>query len=141
MPFNVTVNFIAVIIASVISFIVGFLWYGPLFGKLWMKLNNLSDKDIKKAKEKGMAGMILLSFIGTLITVYVFAILIGALGIGGSIAGGIQLGFWLWLGFLVATTLLGSVLWDNKPWALFLLNSAYWLLNLEVIAIILSFWS
>ena len=130
-------NYVGIIVASVVSFIVGFLWYSPfLFGNVWMKLNGVTKKDTEKAKKKGMTKMMLLAFIGTLVTASVLNILIIMSGVS-EISTAISLSFILWLGFIVATTLLGSVLWDNKPWGLFLLNGAYWLVNVEIISIIL----
>ena len=130
-------NYIGIIVASVVSFIVGFLWYSPfLFGNVWMKLNGVTKKDTEKAKKKGMTKMMLLAFIGTLVTASVLNILIIMSGVS-EISTAISLSFIIWLGFIVATTLLGSVLWDNKPWGLFLLNGAYWLVNVEIISIIL----
>ena len=31
-------NIIAIVVAAVVAFIIGFLFHGPLFGKLWMRL-------------------------------------------------------------------------------------------------------
>src|SRR5258705_12057280 len=31
-------NWIAIIIATVAAMVIGFLWYGPVFGKTWMAL-------------------------------------------------------------------------------------------------------
>jgi len=136
MPYNVVVSYLGILVATVVSFIFGWLWYGPVFGKTWMKLNNIGKKEIAEAKKKSMAGMMILKFIGTLITAYVLAILLGALAVS-SVGGAIQLGFWLWLGLILATTILGSVLWYNKPWGLFILNGAYWLINVELISVVL----
>ena len=138
MVFSIEVNWFPVIVASVVSFIIGWLWYGPLFGKTWMKLNKIDMKNIDANKKKGMGKMMILSFIGTLITASVLYILIGNTGVSG-IGEGIMLSFWLWLGFLASTTLLGSVLWDNKPWGLFVLNGAYWFVNLIVISLVLTY--
>ena len=32
------VNWIAIVIVAVFNMILGTLWYGPLFGKLWMRI-------------------------------------------------------------------------------------------------------
>ena len=132
-----SLSWLSVIIATVVAFLVGWLWYGPLFGKLWMKLNKIKQSDIKKAKQKGMAKMMILNLIGTLITAYVLAYLLLAVGASG-INDALTLAFWIWLGFLLATTFLGATLWDNQPWGLFLLNGAYWLVVLEIMAIVIS---
>lgn len=72
------VNWIAVVLGAVFSMLLGFLWYGPLFGKLWMRSIG------KKAEElSSNAGMYILAFLGSLVSAYVLAVLIGALGITG----------------------------------------------------------
>ena len=138
--FGGPVNLLGVFGVAVVSYIIGFLWYGPVFGKLWMKLSRLSANDIAKAKKKGMAGKFVLNFVGTFVSAFVFAKLIQVAGILTAAQGAI-LGFWIWLGFIAATTLLGSVLWDNKPWGLFVLNGLYWLVTLKVMGALLVLWS
>ena len=32
-------NYLSVVIAGVSAFILGWLWHGPLFGKIWMRLS------------------------------------------------------------------------------------------------------
>ncbi len=44
----VEVNWLAVLIATVASMVVGSIWYGPAFGKVWMKLAKVSEKDVEK---------------------------------------------------------------------------------------------
>ena len=131
------VNYLAVIIAAVVSLLFGFLWYGPIFGKAWMRLNGVTKKDIEASKKKGMVFPMFLHLIGNLISVFAFGVLAGSLGLVG-IGSYLVLGLILSVGFFLSTTLLGSVLWDNKPWGLYLLNAVYWIINLEIVAIILS---
>ena len=39
-----SVNWLAVLVAGISSFVVGGIWYSPnLFGKAWLKANNLSE--------------------------------------------------------------------------------------------------
>ena len=131
------VNYVSILIASVLSFVVGMLWYSSaLFGNKWAKLAGVS---MDKAKKKGVGKSMLLGFISTLVLAYVFQYLMGMLNYTGASAGAV-LGFWLWLGFL-ATSLIGGVLWEGKPWGLYFLNSAYWLVNLLVIGVALGRWA
>jgi hypothetical protein len=32
---NLDVNWLAVLVAAVVTFVLGGVWYGPLFGKVW----------------------------------------------------------------------------------------------------------
>jgi hypothetical protein len=132
------VSWLGIIIAAVVSFIVGFLWYGPLFGKLWMKLNNVTMKDIQKDKERGMGWRLILALITSAVTAWAIGVLLVSTGTT-TLAGAFGLVVLVWLGFLVATTLLGSVMWDQKSWGLFFFNAIYWLINLEIMAVILKY--
>ena len=119
-------------LGDVILFFVGFLWYGPFFGRTWIKLSKIPAVEVAKAKKKGMKGMwksMVLNFIGTFIMVYIIFGFVSLLGITSAMQG-IVLGFWIWLGFFVCTTLLGSVLWEGKSWSLFAFNGLYWLVTL-----------
>jgi hypothetical protein len=131
------VSYIGVIVATVVSFIVGFLWYGPLFGKLWMKLQNFSKADINNAKKKGMTGLLVINFVATLITAFVLSYLID-LTASSTVSSALSLGFLIWLGFFATTSPLGSVLWEGKPFNLYVLNAAYWLVIVLVMSGILA---
>ena len=132
---NVSVTYTSVLLAAVASFIIGALWYGPIFGKKWMKLSGMTAKDVKAAKKKGMGKLYFINFIGTLITAYVLGVFLGFSN-AVTVAEATMVAFWAWLGFFASTTLLGSVLWENRPIGLYVLNAGYWLVNLIVIAIV-----
>jgi hypothetical protein len=129
------VNYLAVLVAAIVSFVVGFLWYSPaLFGKVWMKLMGIKKEPSKEGMGKSMA----IGFVGTLVTAYVLAYLSGMLGYV-TAGSGAMLGFLAWLGF-VGTTTLGGVLWENKPWGLWLLNNGHSLVGLLIMGGILGAW-
>ena len=132
-----SVNFWAVLVATIISFFLGFLWYGPLFGKQWMKMMNFTEKNIKSMKLTLMKAMTL-GFITTLVTVYVLAMFLKVAGVI-TISDGLMLGFWIWLGFF-ATTSLGSFLWEGKSLNLYLFNNAFNLINILIMSGILTLW-
>ncbi len=136
---NIAVNYLVVVVATVISFVIGMLWYMPLFGNVWRREMKITDKEMRMAKEKGMAVPMILNLIGTFVMAFVVAIFVGWLNLS-SFADGAVLGFWIWLGFFAATTLLGSVIWEMKSWTLFFINAAYWLVNLIVVGGILAVW-
>ena len=41
-------NFYMIFVAALIPFILGALWYGPLFGKSWMKVNGFTEEYLAK---------------------------------------------------------------------------------------------
>lgn len=135
---NVEINYLAVLISGIVSMIIGSLWYGPLFGKAWMKAGGFSKGDMAKAKKKGMGKLYFAAFIGALVVAFVLAHFVRYLT-ASSFVEGAQAGFWLWLGF-IAPVLLGSVLWECKPIKYYLINVFYWLIDLIILGGILAVW-
>lgn len=122
--------------------VVGFLWYGPLFGRQWIRMMNFTQQDMERAKAKGMGKTYLLSFIGALVTAYVLHHLIvfasAFTGAEGASAG-IMAAFWAWLGF-VATVTLNNVLWEGRSWKMWLLTNGHQLVSLIVMGWIMASW-
>lgn len=67
--FQVPVNFLAILICGIVSMIIGFLWYGPIFGKKWEKLVGLT-KEKKELAKRNMTNTYLLMFLSSLVTAY-----------------------------------------------------------------------
>ncbi len=118
--------------------VLGFLWYSVLFGKLWMKLMRIDEKKINEAKKKGMAKSYIIMTIAALLMSYILAHFVKYTGSVTALEG-LQAGFWLWLGF-IATVMINSVLWEEKPWKLYLLNVAYYFVSLRGMGVILANW-
>ncbi len=133
------INYLAVFVAAVISMAIGAAWYSPaLFGVEWMTLSGIKEKDIEKAKEKGMGKSYLAGFIGALVMSVVLAHFIDFTR-ATTFREGLSAGFWIWLGF-VAPVILGTVLWEAKPTRLYIINISYWLLSLSLMGGILAIW-
>lgn len=124
-----------VLAAGVASIVIGFVWYHPkVFGSKWMQLANIPPQ----AAEEGKKKMPLMAFIGFLASMLV-AYVMNHFGIAWGVfdwIGGIELAFWIWLGFM-APVMLGAVLWEGKSVKLFAINAGYWFVSLVVMALIL----
>ncbi len=126
---DVSVNLVAILVAAVVSMFVGMLWYGPLFGKQWMKLANISMKDMKKMPLTAKQA-ISLACVTSVLMSYVLGLLVGTLQATTAIEGA-QVAFWIWLGFAVPIQA-GVFLWEGKPFKLFLLNASNTLVTLAL---------
>src|SRR3989344_4272333 len=118
---DIPIKWLAVVAAGVVNMVVGYLWYGPLFGKMWKGLMGFTDESMKSMAMKPMVAMAW-GFVASLVMAYVlsrFAFVSGAI----DVMGALTLAFWVWLGFL-ATTTIGSYLWEGKPFKLFVLCAA-----------------
>ncbi|MDO8481235.1 MAG: DUF1761 domain-containing protein [Nanoarchaeota archaeon] len=128
-------NYLGVVLAALASMVLGWLWYGPLFGKMWiaaMKIDPKKGADMKKNMGKSYFGMI----ISSLLTFFVLAKLMETFSIT-TMNGALMLGLWIWLGF-VLTVEFGSVLWEGRSSKVFFINSAYELLKILVGAWVLT---
>jgi hypothetical protein len=60
-----TLNWLAILVATLSNFVVGGIWYSPLmFAKVWMRENNFSESDMKKGNTAKIFGLtFLFSFV------------------------------------------------------------------------------
>lgn len=134
------INYWAVLVSGLVCMVVGSLWYSPLvFGNVWMKLSGMTEKQLEEAKKKGMGKTYVISFLSTLVMAYVLAHFVDYTE-ATTFMLGMQTGFWIWLGF-IATVMLGMVLWDNKPFTLYLINTLHYLVCLLLIGGLLAAWA
>lgn len=134
------VNLIALIVAVVASMAVGFLWYSPLlFGAQWSKLMGFTKESLKKAQQS-MGPMYGLSALAALVTAFVLTHLIAQAekyyGMD-RLTTGVMTAFWGWLG-LVAPVQMTDVIFGNKKWSLFAINTGYQLASLLVMGTIIA---
>ena len=134
---SISINLWSVLLAAVAAMVVGYLWYGPLFGRRWMHYMGWT-KESMAGKAQGMGGKYLLGFIGALVMAYVLAHFVALLHIG-SLRSAAKLATWVWLGFF-ATRALSSLIWEGKPFGLYVLNVLHDLVALAVMTSILVKW-
>lgn len=132
------VNYLALVLSSVASMIIGMIWYGPLFGEAWMKEMGFTKADMEKAKKKGMAGTMFTAFVSWLVLSYFAGYFIEMAGTAGDYMASLKVVGAIWLGF-IATVSLGSVLWENKSVKLYILNNGYDVVTFAAITAILTY--
>jgi hypothetical protein len=130
-------NWLAVIVSGAAAMMIGFFWYGPLFGKAWMKANKFTEKDMKKMKITPKMAM---SFgtINSFVMAILLALIFSALK-SNSLVDGIIAGVVLWAG-IAATTRVNSVIFEQRPLSLYIINAGYDLTTILAMGIILSVW-
>src|SRR3989442_2707794 len=134
----VHVNYLAVLVAAVAVFVLGWLWYSPLlFYKPWMRLRGM-DPAAAMANAKMPGGKLLIEFARCLVLAYVIARFVALLGVS-TWLGAVHFRLSLWIRFPVIL-LPGSVLWENIPWKVAAIHAGDWLVKLLVIPIIVSVW-
>lgn len=127
---------IPIIISAAASVLIGWIWYHPrVFGTAWMRMSGITP-DVAERGKRRMPMTVATAFIANMVIAWVMFNVGLALGIYDLVGAVVDLALWLWLGF-VATTMLGSVLWDQKPVSLYLINAGYWLVSFAATAVIL----
>jgi len=126
------VNWIAIVVAAVGSFVLGGLWYSPaLFGKAWQREAGLTDEQLAKGNKARIFGLTLvLAFLAA----WNFANFLGprpslALGLGAGASAGL-----LW----VAGSMGINYLFERKSFKLFAINGGFHTLQFAVIGLVLS---
>ena len=125
--------YIALLVGTVVSFFLGYLWYGPFFGTLWNTGMGFSTEDIETRKTKNIQKIVTLNIVSQIITAAVAYNLLNLLGIT-TIIGAFEIMFLVWLGFSLPISL-EPVLWDHKPWNIFFINVSYRIVSYLCIAI------
>jgi hypothetical protein len=132
------INYPAVIVATIIHFMIGGLWYGPLFSKKFIELIGWTPVQLEQIAAQSHARELVFAFLCSLVLVYILAHFVQYTKATG-VAGGMQTAFWLWLGF-VATTQLATVLFEQRKLGLYLLNVSYQLVACLICGAILGAW-
>ncbi len=142
---DIHINYMAVFVAALAQFFVGWAWFSVLFVKPWMKEMGMKVPS-KKEREKMMKGMwkpMLGNFASLLLTAWVLAYIVQFAGIAQHESGavlGLKSGFYVWLGFF-ATTLMNTVFWERKSWKFYAINASHYLVGLLLMGLILGAWS
>ena len=141
---DIQVNFLAIFLAVVTNFVLGFIWYTPLFGKLWASEMGFDPKEKPPggAMAKGMIFMIVGNFLMAWVFYHNMAVWNPETwGLGPSettpAANAGMAALFTWLGFFLPVDL-GAVAWEKKSWKIFSINTSYHLASLLVVAMILA---
>jgi len=114
-----SVSLTATLVATLAGFALGALWYGPLFGRAWIRVTETTPDDIRRDfKPVRVYGT---TFVLGLIASYVFGLYLGpdpgrAFAVVLGAAAGL---FW------VATALATNYLFERKPITLIVINGGY----------------
>jgi len=137
------INVVAVLVATVASFILGFIWYAKLFAKPWTREMGYDPnmRPDSKTMVKGMA----LTAVGNFLFAWVLAFylagwkFIPGTSELGTLSFAINSALSVWIGFFLPVHL-SRVVWEKHSWKLFFINSGYHLVATGVVALILAYW-
>lgn len=138
------INYMLIVVATVVQFLLGAVWYSPLmFGKWWMEIMGVAHltKEELQRMQKAMTPFYAVQVLLTLVSTYVLAMLVHYLSMANVGFHAYGVAGWIWLGF-IAPTQIAAVIWGNTKrefWCkqIFVMTS-YQLVSLMITAYIFS---
>lgn len=132
-----TPDWLAVLAAGALMFVLGGLWYSPLlFARAWVPLAHPGKSMEELQKQGGGAGAYAFVFLGGLLAAAVAALFAEALG-GGLIAGLVAGGS---IAAVVAAAFAGNYLFGGKPRKLYFIDAGYQALGVLLAGALYGLW-
>lgn len=136
---DVSVNYLAVLLAGLSSMVVGSVWYSrKVLGDIWIKLAKIDMKRTPKPNE--MLYLLGATFLASLVTAYVLAhvsFLSHSYFNNGFLYDSVMTAFWVWLGF-TAARILTHDLFENRPHKLTLITISHEFATLMVMGLVIG---
>ena len=116
-------NLLAIIVAALSGFLIGGIWYGPLFGKVWQREAGVSQEAMGETSPLKLFG---LTFLFSLLSAVFLGHLLASTGVSKPhvvmmISVGVALGF-------IVPALGTNYLFGRKSGTLFAIDAGYWLI-------------
>ena len=135
---NIAVNYLAVLVAAVVSFILGAIWHGPLFGKTWAAAKGLTPEQIEAGK-KDMPRYMVIIFLLLIVVAWALAVLAEYTHLATWMQG-LKLGLICWIGFAVTVSFAEAAMTSGRKYTTFYIGAGSWLITFVVSGIIVSLW-
>lgn len=133
------INWLAVLAATLMPFVIGFVWYGPLFQNAWLRSAGLTKEQTAQGNMVRIFG---LSLIGQFVMAFCLAMFFygdpaaaDAISAGPGALYGFLTGFG-WVAMAICVT----AQFEQKSWTYVLVNGSYWTVVLTLMGLILGAW-
>lgn len=127
------IQWAAVPVAALTGFLIGGLWYGPLFRTPWMAASGMT---FERGKQQNVPLVFGLTYVLNVVAAIGLSI---CLGPGQSWLAGVHVG--AFVGLLFVATALGVIyLFESRPLKLWLINAGYMVVNMAAMGAVLGAW-
>lgn len=127
------INHLAVLVAAIVTFLLGWVWYSLLFKSMWMGYAGVSTMSPS-------AGLLVVQFVLGWVLAYFVAIAISkAPNPNLTASDGIMFGVFSGIGFFAVPLLLDYVS-EGRPVGLWLINAGYIVVSMIVIGVVVTSW-
>jgi uncharacterized membrane protein len=126
------------LVAAVVAFLIGGLWYSPLlFAKQWVAAHGYTPEQVA-AMQKNAPKAYGISFLCFIVMAHILQALVHLTGAEGWMYG-VHLGLLCWLGFAFTIGLTAQV-YSQRKFAVFMIDAGYQLVYLVAMGAILAAW-
>ncbi|WP_430445117.1 DUF1761 domain-containing protein [Sphingorhabdus contaminans] len=126
-------NLLAILVAAAAGFLVGGIWYGPLFGKAWMNENGFTEEELKKANMLKIYGLTFaFSVLSAVFLGHLLAAVQASTRATMMISTGIALGY-------IAPAIGTNYLFSRKSGKLFAIDAGYWVVFYAAMGLVFVF--
>lgn len=127
------INVLAVLLAAIVFYFVGFVFYGLVFSELWMSASGLTEADFEGTNQALNMG---LGFGNALVTTLILSVVLKALP-GQGLVNRIGWAALVWLGFAATTLAYGPIYSLSSP-TIFHIDLAHLLVAYCLSTVVLS---
>ena len=140
---EIHVSFLAILLAVVAQMVIGFVWFGPLFGRTWAR--EMGRPADYRPTSKEMIRATIIQVIAAVLIAYVLTHSLNVWRPSVWMAGpdapdwmyGFNAGFYIWLGFFVPQ-MLSALAWGGRTWKLFFIDVSGNFIILQASAMIIA---
>jgi Protein of unknown function (DUF1761) len=130
-------NWLAILCAGAAYWVLGYVWYSLLFGKVWAA--SLREyRGERPASVGGMAGKMIVTFVANVVTAVGVAYLLHR-AVVTDMTHALKMGAYVAIAFSIMTLTIAKV-WEERPTKLWLIDASYHLLGCVMAAAILVSW-
>jgi hypothetical protein len=131
-------NWLAILCAGVAFWVLGFVWYTLLFGKMWAA--ELVKYRGERAAPSGgsFAGKLIATFIMNVVTSIGVAYLLRRAAVT-DMTHALKLAAYVAIGFPIMTLTIAKV-WEGKPTKVWMIDASYYFIGCVMVAAILVSW-
>jgi hypothetical protein len=131
-------NWLAILCAAVAYWMVAFVWYSLVFGRIWAAEQIQHRRETCGSGKGEFVSMLVATFVSNLVASAGIACLLDHMGIG-DLPTALKLGAGLALAFNITTLTIVHV-WEKKSTKVWMIDASYHLVGCMVVAAILVSW-
>lgn len=132
------INFPLILALGIISMLIGAIWYGPIFGKHWLKLQGANPKQLPTQSQ--MIPLYLIQFISTLFLIFVIYVFTKP---ANHVMPELHSALWLFAGIALPILTSATIWTSHSPTSkakILLIQSGYTLILFTIIGYTIQNW-